>query len=268
MLSPDVVCDIFGVIGNVISVGLFLSPVPTFLKIIKTKSVEKLRPDPYLATLLNCMLWTFYAVPFVRPNTMLVLSVNGAGLLIQAIYVGVFLVLAPSKDRRGTLLVLGAEAAFMAALVLSVLLGARTHDVRSMIVGIFCLVASTPMYASPLTVMRRVVKTKSVEDMPFFLSILGLLNGTCWTAYALVKLDLNIAIPNGLGVLFSLAQLIIYSCYYDSTLKKKNVELPTFRPKPPNSTINGSKMSIAVEKQEEEIPLLNDGNGSFFSLMD
>ncbi|KAM0859887.1 hypothetical protein ACQ4PT_046888 [Festuca glaucescens] len=233
MISPDVFCNIFGVVGNVISVGLFLSPVPTFRKIIKNKSVQEYRPVPYLAALLNCTLWAFYALPFVRPNSMLVLTVIGIGLLIEAIYVGIFLVLAHNKERLRMLIVLGIEAVFMVALVLGVLLGAHTHAMRSMIVGILCVTASTAMYASPLNIIKRVVHTKSVEYMAFFPSLMGLLNGACWTAYALIKFDTYVMIPSGLAVLFSLVQLILYLCYRNSTPKKeKKVELPIVRPKP------------------------------------
>jgi solute carrier family 50 protein (sugar transporter) len=167
MISLDVVCNVAGVVGNVFSVALFLSPAPTFYQIIKRKSsMQDFMPHPYLATLLNCSLWLFYALPSVSPDTTLLATVNSIGLLIEAVYVGVFLVLAPSRERRlRTLAVLGGEAVFMAALVLGVLLGARTHEVRSTIVGNLCVVASSLMYASPLYVMRRVVKTKSVEYM-------------------------------------------------------------------------------------------------------
>jgi hypothetical protein len=51
--------------------------------------------------------------------------------------------------------VLAAEAVFMVAVVVGVLLGAHTHEKRSMIVGILCVIFGTIMYASPLTIMVR-----------------------------------------------------------------------------------------------------------------
>ncbi|XBI33811.1 hypothetical protein VPH35_119719 [Triticum aestivum] len=59
MISPDAARNI---VGNVISFGLFLSPVPAFWRIIKNKDVEEFKSDPYLETLLNCMLWVFYGI--------------------------------------------------------------------------------------------------------------------------------------------------------------------------------------------------------------
>jgi ABC-type uncharacterized transport system permease subunit len=51
--------------------------------------------------------------------------------------------------------VLAIEVAFVAAVVAGVLLGAHTHEKRSMIVGILCVIFGSVMYASPLTVMVR-----------------------------------------------------------------------------------------------------------------
>ncbi|XLT08671.1 hypothetical protein HN51_054464 [Arachis hypogaea] len=46
MVSAALVRTVIGIIGNVISFGLFFSPAPTFYQIIKKKSVEEFKPDP------------------------------------------------------------------------------------------------------------------------------------------------------------------------------------------------------------------------------
>ena len=43
---------------------------------------------------------------------------------------------------------------------------------------------------------HKVIKTKSVEYMPFFLSLVSFLNGVCCTSYALIKFDLYITVSN------------------------------------------------------------------------
>lgn len=45
-------------------------------------------------------------------------------------------------------------------------------------------------------VQGKVIKTKSVEYMPFFLSLVSFLNGVCWTSYALIKFDLYVTVSN------------------------------------------------------------------------
>ncbi|KAK8968544.1 Bidirectional sugar transporter SWEET4 [Platanthera guangdongensis] len=63
MVSVDAMRTAVGIIGNAIALGLFLSPLPTFIRIWKKKSVEEFSVIPYVATLLNCMLWMVYGFP-------------------------------------------------------------------------------------------------------------------------------------------------------------------------------------------------------------
>ncbi|KAL6973250.1 Bidirectional sugar transporter sweet5 [Sarracenia purpurea var. burkii] len=64
---------------------------PTFFKILKAKSVQEFKPDPYVATVLNCAMWVMYGLPFVHPDSLLVVTINGTGLIIELAYVLVFL---------------------------------------------------------------------------------------------------------------------------------------------------------------------------------
>jgi len=72
---------------------------PTFWRIWKARDVEEFKPDPYLATLLNCMLWVFYGIPVVHPNSILVVTINGIGLVIEAIYLTIFFIYSDGKKR-------------------------------------------------------------------------------------------------------------------------------------------------------------------------
>ncbi|CAB4280816.1 unnamed protein product [Prunus armeniaca] len=62
-----------------------------------------------------------------------------------------------------------------------------------------------------------VIKTKSVKYMPFYLSLASLLNGVVWVVYALLKFDINMLIPNGLGAISGVIQLILYATFYRTT---------------------------------------------------
>ncbi|KAK1285030.1 Bidirectional sugar transporter SWEET4 [Acorus calamus] len=220
MVSPDTARTVVGILGNIIALMLFLSPVPTFVKIYKKGSVEQFSPIPYLATLLNCMLWVVYGLPFVHPHSVLVLTINGTGLFIELTYILLFLIF---SDPRKRLLVLGmlvAGIAFVVAVAVLVMTLAHTHDRRSLVVGTLCVFFCMLMYAAPLSVMRLVIRTKSVEYMPLFLSVASFANGVCWTTYALIRFDLYITIPNSIGTLFAVMQLILYAMYYKSTQKQ------------------------------------------------
>ncbi|KAG9454634.1 hypothetical protein H6P81_007538 [Aristolochia fimbriata] len=206
-----------GILGNIISLSLFLSPVATMLRIWKRRSVESFSPLPYLATFINCLLWCIYGLPMVHPHSVLVITINGCGVLIELSYLIIFLLFSTGKQRTLTLLIFLFQLLFAAGVAIYVLIGVHAHQKRLLLVGSLCVFSSTMVYLAPLSVMAMVIRTKSVEFMPLSLSLTSFLNAICWTAYALLRFDLFITIPNGLGTVLALGQLILYAAFYKST---------------------------------------------------
>ncbi|KAB1204984.1 Bidirectional sugar transporter SWEET3 [Morella rubra] len=87
------------------------------------------------------------------------------------------------------------------------------HHHRKLFVGSVGLVASVAMYGSPLVVVKKVILTKSVEFMPFYLSFFSFLASSLWMAYGLLSHDLFLAAPNLVATPLSILQLILYCKY-------------------------------------------------------
>ncbi|KAF5931642.1 hypothetical protein HYC85_027813 [Camellia sinensis] len=85
---------------------------------------------------------------------------------------------------------------------------ARLH-----IVGWFCLVFSVCVFAAPLNIMKQVIRTKSVEFMPFYLSLSLTFSAIMWFFYGILRKDLNISIPNVIGFILGVLQMILYAIY-------------------------------------------------------
>ena len=69
----------------------------TFWRIINNGSTEEFESLPYICTLLNSALWTYYGI--IKPGALLVATINGFGVLVETIFVTLFLIYAPAKSR-------------------------------------------------------------------------------------------------------------------------------------------------------------------------
>ena len=72
------------------------------------------------------------------------------------------------------------------------------------------MVFNVLMYASAGEKIYRVIKTKNHNLIPIFSTIFGLVNGICWTIYGICLSDIDVLVPNALGIFFALLQLIVY----------------------------------------------------------
>ncbi|GLU06034.1 hypothetical protein SLE2022_231000 [Rubroshorea leprosula] len=213
--------NVAGVVGNITAVFLYLSPAQTFIRICKKKAVEQFSPTPYLVTLMNQMVWTLFAMPWVHPNSTLVLTISATGVIIALFLVILFLIYSDRKKRLKVGLVVLLELILVVVLTLVVLTLLHSTRRRSLAVGIIGNVTSIMMYASPFSVMKRVISTQSVEYMPFSLSLASFAYGFVWTCYGLLPFDPFICFSSGSGTLLGLGQLILYAIYYKSTKRQE-----------------------------------------------
>ncbi|XP_023745802.1 bidirectional sugar transporter SWEET14 [Lactuca sativa] len=245
----------FGLLGNVVSFMVFLSPLPTFYKVYKKKSTEGFQSVPYVVGLFSAMLWIYYAL--LKANAMLLITINSVGCVIQTFYICFFLFYAPKKARVESLklIMLMIVVGFGLIVVLTQFLANGTTRVA--IVGWICLVFALCVFVAPLGVLRQVIKTKSVEYMPILLSAALTLNAITWFFYGLLLRDFNIAIPNVLGITFGVLQMILYFVYKNkkpvsdekvSELEVKSVETaePKISGKKDQEIIDVAKLSALI----------------------
>lgn len=215
---------VFGIFGDATGLLLFLAPLITFKRIVMNKSTEQFSGIPYVMTLLNCLLSAWYGLPFISPNNMLVSTINGTGAAIEAIYVLIFIIHAPKKEKAKILGLFTFVISVFAAVALISLFALHTKKNRKIFCGFAASIFSIIMYGSPLSIMRTVIKTKSVEYMPFFLSLFVFFCGTSWFIYGLLGKDPFVAVPNGFGCGLGAIQLILYAIYRDNKDESKKLD--------------------------------------------
>ncbi|CAA2955653.1 bidirectional sugar transporter SWEET9-like [Olea europaea subsp. europaea] len=198
---------------------------PTFYQIYKKKSSEGFQSVPYVIALFSSMLWMYYA--FLKSdNTTLLITINSVGCFIETAYISFYLFYAPKKVQTIKLIFVVIVCGFGLIVLTNQLVvkaSKRTH-----VVGWICLVFSLCVFIAPLGIVRQVIRTKSVEYMPFLLSFFLTISAVMWFFYGLLLRDFIIAIPNVLGFSFGVLQMVLYVIYKnaDKGEKKKLPEIP------------------------------------------
>ena len=93
------------------------------------------------------------------------------------------------------------------------------HDIESeknkaFWVGLAAMVFNICMYAAPAQNILEVFKTKDQNLIPIHTSIVGFLCSFTWLSYGLLNFDINVVVPNVLGVIFTIFQIIVWIYFW------------------------------------------------------
>ncbi|KAL8226536.1 hypothetical protein R6Q57_016368 [Mikania cordata] len=178
---------------------------PTFYRIITKKSTEGFQSIPYVVALFSSMIWIYYAT--LKTDATLLVTINAFGCVIETLYITIYIAYAPKNIKiQTTKLVVSLNIVGFWVIALS------THylaegPTRATILGWICLIISVSVFAAPLSIMKRVIRTKSVEFMPFGLSFFLALSAVMWFFYGLLQKDIYVALPNIIGFVLGVVQM-------------------------------------------------------------
>ncbi|KAF5746399.1 Senescence-associated29 [Tripterygium wilfordii] len=210
--------------GNIASVLVYLAPLTTFYRIYRKKSTQGFDSLPYLVPLFSAMLWLYYAM--LKTDAFLLITINSFGCVIETIYISIYIAYATKDSRIFTIKVL----AFMnmGAFSLIVLLAhfLSGGSTRVAVLGWICVAVSVSVFASPLSVVAQVIKTKSVEFLPINLTFFLTLTAITWFFYGLFVHDFCVALPNVIGFVLGLVQMLLYGFYRNAKSVKEENRIP------------------------------------------
>ncbi|KAJ7981901.1 Bidirectional sugar transporter SWEET [Quillaja saponaria] len=204
--------DAAGVAGNIFAFGLFVSPIPTFRRIIRNRSTEQFSGLPYVYALLNCLITLWYGTPLISPDNVLVMTVNSIGAAFQLVYTILYVIYTEQSKKTKMVGLLLAVFGLFAIIVVGSLQIADPL-LRQIFVGLLSCASLISMFASPLFIINLVIRTKSVEYMPFHLSLSTFLMSTSFFIYGLFNEDAFVSVPNGIGTILGIVQLMLYFYY-------------------------------------------------------
>lgn len=207
MSDGDLVGDIFGWVGTVIAIYFYIAPCVPFLKVLKGDLPVKDSPGVLLiCSFMNCILWADYGLV---NDKFLVYLANGIGGTITLIWITIFLFFLANKN-------IGLAILFNLGLIGGVigLLLLFFYLIDVTITGYVAMVFNILMYAAPGEKIFKVITTKDYKLIPIFSTVGGFLCSLCWFMYGFISKDINLIIPNGLGLLFAILQIVAYLFYY------------------------------------------------------
>ena len=205
---------ICGALAPSASVVVGLSPASTIHQIATERNVGSFPLLPYSTMIVNATLWFAYGL--LKQNVS-VWSGNGICLIVGVAYFLVYIRFSPpaSPILPGTVqqhiqAVLGMVLATILISTLPIL-----NDPAQLIGSVGCIIVVL-LFASPLVVLRQVIQSKDARSIPLPFTVACTINCFLWTVYGFWGvLDFYIYFPNALGLMLSVAQLILKVYYSD-----------------------------------------------------
>ena len=213
-----IIGDIFGWTGAGLSTYFYLAPAVPFYKLVKEQiKVNEVPGVLLICSFMNCILWTDYGL---LRDTFQIYFANGIGGGITLIWITIYLIFIGKQRIKYALLLI---------LLLMLAIGAISYIfyfvINQDITGLVAMVFNVLMYAAPFEKITKVFKTKKYNLIPIFSTIGGFFCSLCWLMFGIYKGDKNLIIPNALGLLCAIAQVVVYYVFYCKKRREENFDV-------------------------------------------
>ena len=210
--------EIFGWVGTAIAIYFYLAPAVPFIKLVNDHlKVNEVPGILLICSFMNCILWADYGL---LDDTFQVYLANGIGGAITLIWITIFLIYIGKQNIKIALLYI---------ILLMICVGGISYVfyfiIDKDITGKVAMIFNILMYAAPGEKIFKVFKTKKYNLIPIFSTIGGFFCSLCWLAFGIYKGDINLIIPNGLGLFFSILQIVVYLIFYCKKRSEENFDI-------------------------------------------
>jgi solute carrier family 50 protein (sugar transporter) len=196
-------------LGSVVSIVMWLAPVRDVwtapYSIYKSKSTENVATGfGFVAGTFNCILWNLFAC--TRLDTMIVpFIVNSTGFFLNISFVICYFAYGEAKARRET-----RNQLLVMILVTLTAIIAWAVEGDNEVVGYFAAGVNILMLFGPLAAANQVIQARSSKGMSVIPMIMTVISSIAWFCYGVYIKEIPAMLPNGLGIFFGIAQLILY----------------------------------------------------------
>ena len=210
--------EIFGWTGTGLAIYFYLAPAVPFIKLVNEQlKVNDVPGILLICSFMNCILWADYGLLL---DTFQIYLANGIGGAITLIWITIYLIYFGNQSMK---------CAIFLILLLMVLVGGISYTfyfiIEAKITGLIAMIFNVLMYAAPFEKITKVFKTRNHNLIPIFSTIGGFFCSLCWLMFCIYKSDRNLMIPNALGLLCAIIQVIVYLVFYCKKRSEENFDI-------------------------------------------
>jgi len=188
-----------------LSVLLCAAPLPTIRQVAQTQDVGSLPLLPYTCMAANGAMWATYGI---LQHQAAIWVPNGIGLLLALYYCAEFIKVAPKEASPTLPGSVNQHVGLLGAMGVAIAATVASGHVNADLIGQAAVVLCIALFASPLASLQTVLQTKSAHSIPLPFTLASLAACFAWCVTGFCQLhDLNVIIPNTLGLVFGLAQV-------------------------------------------------------------
>ena len=198
------------VIGVLTSEFLALGPLSAILACRKSKTLGELNPLIFPLLFGNSIGWVIYSSATRNPY---IFAGNAGGVVLSLFYLLSAYSLTPCPATKSRLevitlflLTVWCSVGFAAAMMQDKQLGIS-------ILGVLGNIVVFLLFASPLSTFSKVVRTKDSSSINRPFAVCQVLNCLVWFGYGLAIDDVYVALPNFVGLVLGLIQVILIAIF-------------------------------------------------------
>jgi solute carrier family 50 protein (sugar transporter) len=218
-------------LGVILANGMWFSPWKAVWTARKTRNIGSLNAVPFGFTFINCIGWVIYGCV---KNDYFVFFANFGGAVLGLFYSLTSLSIISKKKEEEvssdvyviveSLLLFGvffwSIVGFLSIACFNSYSSPTTEAVN--MIGYLASAFAIAYYGAPLSTMLEIIKKKDSSSLYTPSICVNLLNATLWTMYGWIGVqDLNLTIPNGIGMVLAVSQLLLILVFH----KKKYTDV-------------------------------------------
>jgi solute carrier family 50 protein (sugar transporter) len=216
--NNQLVKQIFGWSGAVLATYFYIAPCVPFYKLVNEQiKVNEIPGFLLICSFMNCILWADYGL---LDNAIQVYFTNGLGGAITLVWITTYLIYLGKQNVCFALILI---------ILLMIAVGGISFVfyfiISKKITGLTAMVFNVLMYAAPGEKILKVCKTKQYNLIPIFSTVGGFFCSLCWLMFGIIKGDINMIIPNALGLFFAILQVIVYTVFYCKKKSEDNFDI-------------------------------------------